>query len=385
VLAHGQLAGRTPSFAVLGDWGVGKSSLLFKYLAICSGQEYAMLPVFFSVSTELADYRHFAEGLLDTFTLALETSGSLETKLRSELQKWKLSRLSVAGAAFERQNTSRFLSSGTAILKHALHDAWTQFIRPAKLNGVIFFLDDLHNFISPSSGGIALTLRDQFQEFATHGLNYSLCFSARGDYFSEIRAFAEPAVRFYDKVYLASFTPAETTEYAAAVFGDCAPIHQVSDWLYVKTFGHPYFMAFISRQLLAAGQGSLSDPELLWPVIFRRVEQEKFRSDLSNVTEREAQLLRDAAALQNDEIAPSDLSTPYDRNYFKRLAEKSLLLRVGRGRYKLYHPLFREFLKANTMKQSNSKSEDVRAVMRWQAWRRVTAALALPTGRRLFP
>jgi hypothetical protein len=152
-------------------------------------------------------------------------------------------------------------------------------------------------------------------------------------------------VRFYDKVYLASFTPAETKEYAAAVFGDCAPIHRVSSWLYVKTFGHPYFMAFISRQLLTVGQGSLSDPELLWPVIFRRLEQEKFQSDLSNVTEREAQLLRDAAALQNDEIAPSDLSTPYDRNYFKRLAEKSLLLRMGRGRYKLYHPLFREFLR----------------------------------------
>jgi hypothetical protein len=202
VLAHGQLTGRTPSFAVLADWGVGKSSLLFKYVAICSGQEYAMLPVFFSVSTELADYRHSAEGLLDTFTLALETSGSLETRLRSELQKWKLSRLSLAGASFERQSTSRFLSSGTAILKHALHDAWTQFIRPAQLNGVIFFLHDLHNFISSSSGGIALTLRDQFQEFAVHGLNYNLCFSARADYFSEIRTFAEPAVRFYDKVYL---------------------------------------------------------------------------------------------------------------------------------------------------------------------------------------
>jgi hypothetical protein len=226
-----------------------------------------MLPVFFSVSTELSDYRHFAEGLLDTFTLALETSGSFETRLRSESQKWKLSRLSVAGASFERQSTSRFLSSGTAILKHALHDAWTQFIRQAQLNGVIFFLDDLHNFISPSSGGgIALTLRDQFQEFAVHGLNYSLCFSARADYFSEIRTFAEPAVRFYDKVYLASFTPAETKEYAAAVFGDCAPIHRVSNWLYVKTFGHPYFMAFISRQLLTVGQGSLSDPNCSGPL-----------------------------------------------------------------------------------------------------------------------
>src|ERR1700752_4373440 len=85
VLGQGRLTGRTPSFAVLGDWGVGKSSLLLKYFAICSGPEYAMLPVFFSVSTELADYKRFAEGLLDTFTRALETSASLEYKLRSEL------------------------------------------------------------------------------------------------------------------------------------------------------------------------------------------------------------------------------------------------------------------------------------------------------------
>ena len=227
VLAQGMLTGRTPSSAVLGDWGVGKSSLLFKYSAICSGPEYAMLPVFFSISTELSDYKRFAESLLDTFTRALETSESLETRLRSELQKWKLSRLSVGGASFERRGTELFLSSGTAILKHSLHDAWSQFIRPAQLNGVIFFLDDLHNFVGPGTGGIALTLRDQFQEFAIHGLNYSLCFSARADYFSEIRAFAEPAVRFYDKFYLASFTPAETREYAAAVFGDAAPIRRI--------------------------------------------------------------------------------------------------------------------------------------------------------------
>ena len=131
-------------------------------------------------------------------------------------------------------------------------------------------------------------LRDQFQEFAVHGLNYSLCFSARADYFSEIRAFAEPAVRFYDKVYLPSFTPAETQEYTAAVFGDSANIHLVSEWLYAKTLGHPYFLAFVSRQLLTLVQDSLCDPELLWPVIFKRLEHEKFRSDLANVTEREA-------------------------------------------------------------------------------------------------
>lgn len=95
-----------------------------------------------------------------------------------------------------------------------------------------------------------MALRNQFQEFAIHGVNYSLCFSARSDYFSNIRSFAEPAVRFYDKVYLSSFTLAETRDYTAAVFGDSPRIHHLSQSLYAKTFGHPYFLAFVSRQEL---------------------------------------------------------------------------------------------------------------------------------------
>ena len=344
VLAQGLLTGRTPSFAVLGDWGVGKSSLLLKYAAICSTAEYTMLPVFFSVSTELSDYKCFAECLLDTFTRTLETSDSLATRFRSEVQKWRLSKIAVGGVSLDRQGPEFFLTSGTAILKQALHEAWRQFIRPARINGVIFFLDDLHNFGGPGAQGIALALRDQFQEFAIHGVNCSLCFSARSDYFSNIRSFAEPAVRFYDKVYLSSFTLPETGEYAAAVFGDSPPIHHLSEWLYDKTFGHPYFLAFISRQLLVLARGSFSDPELLWPAIFKRLEHEKFRSDLAQVTEREVQLLRDIAKTANDEVSPREMSNRYERKYFSRLTEKALLLRVGRGRYKLYHPLFRLFL-----------------------------------------
>jgi hypothetical protein len=345
VLAQGLVTGRTPSFAVLGDWGVGKSSLLLKYSAICSGPDYAMLPVFFSISTELTDYKRFAEGLLDTFTHALETSDSLATRILGELQKWKLRRLSVGPVSLDREGPEFFLSSGTAILKHALHDAWRQFIQPAQLRGVIFFLDDLHNFRNERTQGIALALRDQFQEFAIHGVNYSICFSARSDYFSNIGSFAEPAVRFYDKVYLSSFTPHETRDYSAAVFGDSSRLIELSEWLYAKTFGHPYFLAFVSRQLLALARTHLSEPERLWPTIFKRLEQEKFRSDLAHVTEREVQLLREVARAEDDEISPRELSGQYDRNYFMRLTEKSLLVRVGRGRYKLYHPLFRLFLK----------------------------------------
>lgn len=183
-LHQGLATGRTPSFAVLGEWGIGKSSFLLKCSVICSEPEYNMLPVPFSVSKELADYRIFAEGLLATFSEALAPSHSATVRLQRELQNWKFSRVSVGAFSVDRNAPQFFLSSGSAILKHALGGAWRRFVRPAGFNGVIFFLDDLQNLGSPNSDTIALSLRDQFQSFAVDGINCSVCFSAPLNYFS---------------------------------------------------------------------------------------------------------------------------------------------------------------------------------------------------------
>ena len=346
-LQQGLETGRTPSLAVLGDWGIGKSSLLLKCSVICAGPPYNMLPVQFSVAKELADYRTFAEGLLDTFSEALANSRSATVRIQHELRNWKISRVSVGAFSADRTAPQFFLSSGSAILKHGLRDAWRRFVRPAGFNGVIFFLDDLHNLGTPSRDAIALSLRDQFQSFAVDGISCSVCFSAPLNYFSDIRSFAEPAVRFYDKVYLEPFTATETLEYVAAVFGPkAANIQSFSEWLQEKTHGHPYFMAFICRQIATVAHRSLSQGTTTehWPAIFARLEREKFRSDLAQVPESEVQLLRVIARNSDDHIAVRGLSAG-DRMYFSRLTERGLLTRTGRGRYKLYHPLFREFLK----------------------------------------
>ena len=60
------------SFAVLGDWGIGKSSLLLKFAAISARPEHRFLPVSLSVGTDLIDYRRLAERLLDKVVNASE-------------------------------------------------------------------------------------------------------------------------------------------------------------------------------------------------------------------------------------------------------------------------------------------------------------------------
>ena len=261
-LQFGLAAGRTSSFAILGDWGIGKSSLLLKFATVCTEPAFAMLPVFIPASKDIQDYLRFAESLLDKFAEALMTAPGIQTRLQLELQNWRFKRVSLGGFDVERESPRLFLSSGSSLLRHALKEAWDQYLRAAHLNGAIFFVDDLHNITSIAKANLALTIRDQFQFFGIENLNYSICFSAKSDYFAETKTLAEPAVRFYTKLYLVPFTREETLEYVRAVFPACADLDSLSAWLHNKTLGHPYFLAFVCRQLsLRDSQGAGFIPE----------------------------------------------------------------------------------------------------------------------------
>jgi hypothetical protein len=344
-LRQSLLTGRMASFALIGDWGIGKSSLLFKLAATCSEPNFRMLPVTLSISKDILDYMKFAETLCDRLANTLLASDSLATRIRAEIENWKLTKVSVGALTIDRQNRQYFLSSGSALLRHALIEAWEHFIRP-DYAGAIFFLDDLHNLATPTVQDTALIVRDQFQSFGIDGMNLSVCFTAKRDYFSGIRSFAEPAVRFYNKCTLEPFTLEETTEYTRAVFGSTSlDPEELAGWLFSKTLGHPYFLAFISRELWSHYHARpFANAAQLWPVVFTRLEQGKFNNDLAQLSEKEVGLLRAIARDYHEESNPAPFAQEFPHIYFKRLADRGLLLRAGRGRYKLYHPLFRQFL-----------------------------------------
>ena len=176
-------------------------------------------------------------------------------------------------------------------------------------------------------------------------LNYCMCFSAKSDYSGETKALAEPAVQFYTKFYLEPFTFQETLEYAPSVFSLPLEIsEEVAEWLHEKTLGHPYFLACICKYLMATTkQIEAHKLETNWPAILDQLGREKFRSDISKLSAKELEFTHQFASLGKGELAAHRFSHKFEREYFARLVEKDLLIRTGRGRYKLYHPLFREF------------------------------------------
>lgn len=344
-LRQGLQAGRTASFAILGDWGIGKSSLLLKFASLCSQPSFAILPVFISASSDVRDYLRLTENMLDKFTDALLAVPTMQARLRAELRNWRFKSVDLGGVSLERESPRMFLSSGTSLLRHKLKEAWNHFLPHAQLRGAIFFLDDLQNISSISRADLALTIRDQFQCLGIENMNYSICFSAKPDYFAEAKGLADPAVRFYTKFYLEPFTLEETLDYARSVFEFVDISAKLAAWLQDKTVGHPYFLAFICKYLVTTASLQPDKLEFIWPAIFDQLGREKFRSDVSQLSAREFEFIHKFANLSENELASEHYTSKFRREYFTRLVEKSLLIRTGRGRYKLYHDLFREFLR----------------------------------------
>jgi len=233
-----------------------------------------MLPVFISVSTDIPDYLRLAEVLLSQFADVLLTAPKMQARLRSKLRNWRFERVDFGGLASVRESPRLFLSSGSSLLRHMLTEAWDHFLRPAGLNGAIFFLDDLQNITSISKEDLALMIRDQFQWLGIEGMNYSVCLSAKPDYFAGTKALADPAVRFYTKFDLEPFTWLDISEKVAA-------------WLHEKTRGHPYFLACIWKHLMTTEkQIEAHKLETTWPATLDQLGREKFRSDVSKLSAR---------------------------------------------------------------------------------------------------
>jgi hypothetical protein len=119
------------------------------------------------------------------------------------------------------------------------------------------------------------------------------------------------------------FTSDETLAYVRSVFSAPSDPDRLATWLHQKTFGHPYFLAFVCRQL------ALRTPqprrlEQIWPAIFAQLGREKFRSDISQLSGKEIELIRQFAKLGDGEFAVHHLTTKFQTEYFARLTEKGL-------------------------------------------------------------
>lgn len=344
------------NFIILGEWGVGKTSLLYKFKEIALRELPQVKSFCFHFTLDPACCRSwdvFSAILLNQLKQNYEASAGLKEKLRSELSKWKIV-LSIPPVSIQRKTKEEIPS-----ITDSLESLWKKHLGPSGVDICLLFLDDVHYFLVADQPDAYFTLRNVFQELARRGCNLALILTGPKVLFEEIVDLAEPFTRFFHPFYLEPFGLEGTREAIIKRIEAKKLKMQVADEvisaIHKKTEGHPYFVMFTMYELInavgAKGRISREDFERHWPSIVTTLENSVFRGRLAKVSEKEKEVLTKISMQEELLVSPSMIkSVKGASEFFSRLERKGLLLKKERGQYQLFHPLFKDYLKKITRK-----------------------------------
>lgn len=340
------------NFMILGDWGMGKTSLVYKMKELVLKDLRSEVNGFcfhFSLDPVCCkSWDDFSLTFLTQLRKNYETSAGLKERVFKELSKWKIS-LSVPPVSVEKKENKDNLS-----LIDSLEDLWKKHLVPAKVDTAILFMDDVHYFLLVGQTDAYYTIRNTFQELARRGCNFSLVMTGPKLLFKEVADIAEPFTRFFHQFALEPFSLEGTQEAInkriLAGKLNLELSKEVISTIHEKSNGHPYFVMFIVYELLnRVGNKkhiALKEFDESWPYIVTLLERNVFVNRLGEVSDKEKEVLLQVAQLDKVQFAPSDIKGMGGvTQFFSRIERKGLLIKKERGLYELFHPLFKEYLK----------------------------------------
>jgi len=340
------------NYAILGTWGQGKTSLIYKLRQIALEElknEIRCVCIYFPLSPQdCQSWGTFTESFLRTVSSATNATKKLLPKIKGELKKWDV------GTNLGVISAKRNVVQKQPTLTDALQRLWEDHLKPSGTQIAFIMLDDLHHFPIKAEDSAYLNLRTTFQELVNRKCNYSLVVTAQSLLFSEIAEIAEPVVRFFKRFDLKPFTfdeAKESIEMRLRVAGNKTLVEdKVIETITEKTRGHPYLIMFAMFELLMRTNGvqkiGLEHLNAAWPSIEEAFGETIFSQKYQTASEKERQLMTAIAETRKDSVSPSDFKNFGSvAELFSRLERKELLLRQGRGKYSLFHPMFAEFLR----------------------------------------
>jgi len=341
------------NIAILGDWGIGKTSVLRKFETMAL-EEFRERKTF-SVIVELIpascnSLTSLTSKIVDDINGNFMTHAPILAKIRNELRNWRIKSIG-AGTGIELERKIREKSPATAF-RDALIDLW-EILEKSGVDTALLMLDDLHYLADRYPDGL-YDLRGVFQGLPKHGCNFILCTTGKKELFSNIRELAEPLTRFFNIKHTLDLFGLEETRNAILkpieLSGlDLTIDDEVITRIHNLTVGHPFFIHFIMRELasmkMKGNRVTLNYFEENYKLIEKTIEREKFEVDFSIASDKEKKILLAMAELP-DRSSPSDIKIKNARTQLRFLLKKNLIIKHERGEYSLYHPLFKEYLRS---------------------------------------
>jgi hypothetical protein len=336
------------NIAILGRWGVGKTSLLTKFEEIALNNKIKVFTARIELAPSACTFiEDFVSKALDDIERTCKANLSVYDKIKLEISKWKIGSIEKIIILKKKEIQKHIIS----LFQDSLRDLWFKILKPRGIQAALLNFDDIHYLAQHNKEGL-YDLRSVFQSLAMDGCNYMLIITGPLDLFGKVREIAEPFSRFFSKFKLDVF------DYGQTKNAILKPIklnklniqfeEEVIKEISSLTEGHPYFIHFIMRDLvsLVNGKINLNAFKVYWKRVSFHLQEEKFIDDLNLTSETEKKILIKAANLNKKDFLASEITISGIWTLLKRLEEKELITKIDKGRYKIYHPLFKEYLRS---------------------------------------
>lgn len=351
---------RPINLAVVGQWGTGKSSTLYKFKDILENETDGARIFSSYVSLTPSNCKNadtFFACILETVFRDYETTVPLPTKLVQfikdesiRLNRWKLKRMGASLPEFERIEDD--LSAVN--FKNTLLQFWKK-LKESRFDMVVIMLDDIQYVLDQDAGEILYDLRTDMQALSMKGALFTFVICTPERLFPHMRTVAEPFTRLFTRFELKPFDLDGTTEQIQKPLDvEKIPLKlskPVIKEIHDLTRGHPYFISLAMKHFIdriPEGTGSANTFAAFCPDIMEYFAGVKFNADFEKATETEREVLLKIATLGEPEFSPKEIGGRSKTTYVERLVAKGLITKIDRGKYTLYTPLFAEYLRGKT-------------------------------------
>ncbi len=340
------------SMAVVGNRGIGKTSLLSKFYQKSKAQN-ALVARISNFEGNTRNITDLAELIITELRMEYLSSGNAELSDHAKKFLASLSiKLSLGGVDVD---VSLKKQEATIIFRNKLVDFWGHI--KAQYDSVVILIDEAES-IERIEGSL-MFLREVFQRLSEIPVPYMIVLCGKLNFPETMSEAFSPLNRFFPSTRLLYLSQDETTEFLKKSLKvvDCTIDEGATKIIYEKTKGHPYMVVSMAYNIfnnLPETKSSITEEIVSGCIDFceARLEQDYFLSLYHPLTPKCKEILLKLANKLNtpkftfgQAVAILKMDGYYVSPYIQEMYRKGCLNKLERGKYEIFHELFLTFLK----------------------------------------
>ncbi len=345
--------GSPQNLAIMGDRGIGKSSLLRKFEAVV--QEKDCVKVRRELDPSITSLENLVQFMLQALVnegrAYFTFKGKTLSKIKSFFKEYSVSStistpVGGGGIAVSRKTP--------VLLQDCFYEELMRIWNNAKedTDCIVFLLDEAERL--QTIEGAWSFLRTVFTRVYENGGTYLLVISGKLGLFKDIKEIYSPIERFFFPLELGPLSPDEIKEAVEKPMNDNGKTVTTDalNFIIKKSEGHPFVIQVFSFFAFerCVTPINLDIIEAIFPEILERLSSQIFRDRFMVASAQEKMILATISQLEGDVFTLKEISQATkikNPGYaLDRLVEKDCLKKIERGKYGFFHTLFKEFVKS---------------------------------------